>query len=269
MVISVTYILGSTRSGTSALRNALAETKYVGFGEGHLVPILEDIFSDVARHKEKGLGAGVPGNGLHNLKKNVLLRCIVHGYERYLQGELGSACVMDKTPTIVPIRLSPLLNEFHESPKFLHCARRHVDNVQSKVKKFPDRTLEQHCQEWAHCNLKWLEVRDQLSGNFFDFDFYDLSNDPGRISKDIGEYLQLDDVEITKMAEYLRSQRPQSHAKRDLTKYLKLSEMTWTDDEKDAFIRICGPVGKRLGYGFEEYWEQNELSVENKVEQGL
>ena len=37
---TILYILGSTRSGTSALRNAIAGTRYKGFGEGHLVPIL-------------------------------------------------------------------------------------------------------------------------------------------------------------------------------------------------------------------------------------
>ncbi|WP_172332408.1 sulfotransferase [Mangrovicoccus sp. HB161399] len=268
MVISVTYILGSTRSGTSALRNALAETRYVGFGEGHLVPILEDIFSVVKRHREEGLGANVPGNGLHNLKQNVFLRCIVHGYERYLQTELRGTWIMDKTPTIDPIRLSPSLNEFHEDAKFIHCARRHVDNVQSKLKKFPDRNLEQHCQEWAQCNLKWLEVRQKLNGNFFDFDFFELSNSPDKISEGIGQYLELDGVEVEKMAQYLRSQRPQSHAKRDLTKYLKLSEMPWSDREKEAFVRICGPVGKRLGYGFEDYWEQNDEADVNVARQG-
>lgn len=259
---SIAYILGSTRSGTSALRNALAETRYAGFGEGHLVPILNDLIISVRQHREEGLGAQIPGNGLSRLRENVLLRHFFHGYEQYLVSEIDSEWILDKTPTIVPIMMAPELNTFHHNARFIHCSRRHVDNVESKRKKFTDRTLEQHCHEWAQCNLMWLEVKTRLQDNFLEFDFYNLSQDPEDIARRIGSYLDLDENESTAMATYLIGQRPQSHAARDLTRYLKLSEMDWSDDEKEAFVRICGPVGERLGYGMESYWEAADLGVD-------
>lgn len=253
-MVKLTYILGSTRSGTSALRNALSETRYSGYGEGHLTPLLGDILAVVRRHREEGLGAKIPGNGLFMMRENVMLRHMFYGYERYLLAEIGSEWVMDKTPTINPILLAPELNVFHQQVAFLHCARRHVDNVQSKIKKFPDRTLEQHCQEWAACNQAWLQVRDRLQGNYLDFDFYDLATDPQGMGRKIGEYLELDEDEITRLSAYLVSQRPQAAATRDVTKFLTLDETGWSDEEKEAFTRICGPVGNRLGYGLDDYW---------------
>ena len=262
---SIAYILGSTRSGTSALRNALGLTRYSGYGEGHIVPVLNDIINAVRYHRTDGLGARQPGNGLFQMRENVLLRHLFHGYESYLVSQVGSNWVMDKTPTITPIMMAPELNTFHKKARFLHCARRHIDNVQSKLKKFPDRTLEQHCEEWAQCNLMWLQVRDRLGENFIAFDFYDLSQDPeGTIGK-IGRYLALDEEETAQAAAYLTSQRPQAaNASRDLTKYLSLSEIDWTDKEKETFIRICEPVGQRLGYGLEDYWASTETDATAK-----
>ncbi len=253
-MVEFLYILGSTRSGTSALRNGLAETRYAGYGEGHLVPILGDIIRTVRHHKTDGLGADIAGNGLHQLRENVILRHLFHGYEQYMINEVGSRHLMDKTPTIAPILLAPQLNTFHQQPYFLHCARRHLDNVQSKLKKFPDRTLEQHCREWAECNMGWLRSREQLEDNFVDFDFYDLATDPEAIARRIGDYIKLSETDVQAFSAYLISKRPQASADRDLTQFLKLSEIDWTDDEKQAFTDICSPVGERLSYGMEDYY---------------
>lgn len=253
-MIEIVYILGSTRSGTSALRNALAETRFKGYGEGHLAPILVDLIRNVRQHKATGLGAGVEGNGLNRLRENPLLRRMIRGYERYLAEEVQSESILDKTPTIVPIRAAPDLNRFHDKPYFLHCARRHVDNIASKQKKFPDRTLEQHCREWADCNLAWLDVRPQLEGNCLSFDFFDIAVDPEGMAGKIGAYLRLTPAEVAAVGAYLDRQRPQASADRDLTRFLKLSETGWTEAEQERFRAICGPVGERIGYGYDTYF---------------
>ncbi|MEL7125147.1 MAG: sulfotransferase [Pseudomonadota bacterium] len=253
-MIEIVYVLGSTRSGTSALRNGLAETRFAGYGEGHLVPILQDMIRAVRSHKSDGLGAQVEGNGLHQMRENVMLRHLFHGYEQYLATQIKTNSLMDKTPTIAPIQLAPDLDTFHQKPYFIHCARRHLDNVQSKIKKFPDRTLEQHCREWAECNMTWLRVKDRLGSNYLAFDFYDLATDPERIAGQIGTYLELSAEDTAALGAYLVSKRPQAAADRDLTQFLRLSEIDWTDDEKQIFDDICSPVGELLGYGMEDYF---------------
>lgn len=253
----IVYVLGSTRSGTSALRNALALTRFRGYGEGHLVPILSDLIAVVRRHKVGGVGADVDRTGLNLLRENVFLRHLFHGYEIYLAGEIGSPSLIDKTPTIVPIEAAVELNTFHKNPRFIHCARRHVDNVQSKIKKFPREPFNQHCHEWAACNASWLLVRERLGGNFLDLDFYDLATRPAEIGAKIGAYLALDEQDTQKVADYLISQRPQSsEVDRDLTRFLKLTDTGWTEEQKADFVAICGPIGKRLGYGYEDYFER-------------
>lgn len=252
--MQILYILGSTRSGTSALRNAIAQTRFSGYGEGHLVPLLQEIVSTVAKEKAQGIGSDVDGTGLYRLRENVFIRYLFHAYESYLVEDVGSSSIIDKTPTINPILAAPLLNKFHKDAKFIHCARRHVDNIESKRKKFPERTIVQHCVEWVECNEAWMYVRDLLDGNYFDFDFYDLVNNTENLCERLGVYLALTKNEVFSVNEYLGSMRPQGSADRDLAKYIKFDQLDWSDREKDEFLRICGPVGSKMGYGLDEYY---------------
>ena len=255
---TILYILGSTRSGTSALRNAIAETRYKGFGEGHLVPVLTEIIDSVRSNGATGLGADVPGNGLSCLRGDALLRSLFAGYERYLSDFLQSPYIVDKTPTVTPIRAAPDLARFHSNAKFIHCSRRHVDNVQSKLRKFPDNALENHAREWADCHDAWFDARralqDRASG-FLEINFHDMAEDPSGTAARIGRYLELDPGEISAVETYLQSQRPQANQDRDLTRFLKLSELQWSDTDKQRFAEITSKAGGILGYGLESYFD--------------
>lgn len=255
---TILYILGSTRSGTSALRNAIADTRYKGFGEGHLVPVLTEIIDSVRSNSATGLGADVPGNGLSCLRGDDLLRSLFAGYERYLADFLQSPYIVDKTPTVTPIRAAADLARFHSNAKFIHCSRRHVDNVQSKLKKFPDKALENHAREWADCHDAWFEARhvlqDRASG-FLEINFHEMAEDPSGTAARIGRYLELDPREISAVETYLQSQRPQANQDRDLTKFLKLSELQWNETDKQRFVEITSKVGMILGYGLESYYD--------------
>jgi len=254
MKIQLLYILGSTRSGTSALRNAISETRYAGYGEGHLVPMLQGLISVVRHHKHEGVGCDTSGNGLFLMKEHVMIRHLVHAYEMYLRESIGVSTILDKTPTVDPISAAPDLNNFHEAPRFIHCSRRHIDNILSKQKKFPDASFVKQCTEWARCNSAWMDSKTKLSGNYVDFDYFDLVNDTRETCKRIGTYLELDNQEIDAMVNYLVSKRPEGAPGRDLTRFKKLSETPWSDEQREQFQAICGEVGEQLGYGMEEYF---------------
>lgn len=249
----IVYILGSTRSGTSALRNAICRTRYNGYGEGHMEGMLAGIIAAVQQHRP--VNPANQGNARSKMKATKLLRHLFLGYERYLSKEVNSQFMVDKSPSVPAILAAPAMNRYHANAKFIHCARRHVDNVHSKLKKFPSQTFQQSCKTWAKCNSAWLDVREQLDGNYVDFDFHDLANDPEAIVARIAAYLELDQTEAEAMLSYLQSQRPEAKPERDVTRFLKLSEVDWPEADKKEFVRICGPVGEKLGYGMESYFE--------------
>lgn len=254
--MKIAYILGSTRSGTSALRNAIAATRFKGYGEGHLAPVLQALLDNVRALKANGIGTDVQGTGLNQLRVDVLLRHFFHGYERYLSKQFSSEFIVDKTPTVVPIQLAPDLRRYHAQARFIYCARRHVDNIHSKLRKFPDQSLEQHCREWAGCNAAWLDVRDRLEGDSLFIEFHDLTHEPERTAREIGRFLELDPAETDIIAGRLAKDRPEQTTPRDITRFLRLSESEWTAQERDMIRDICGPVGREFGYGFEEYFER-------------
>jgi hypothetical protein len=255
-MVEICYILGTTRSGTSALRNALAETKFKGPGEGHLVPLLEDLLGVVYKQKTSGLGAKSSGNGLFRMSEHEMGVSIFLGYEHYLQKTYGSEFIVDKTPTIEPIKFSSHLNRFHSSAKFIHCARRHIDNIISKCRKFPEVPFEIHCREWTDCSLAWEEKKPQLNGNFIEFDYFDLVNDVIGVSIRVADYLGLSEEERNIFNNYIGVQRPEGSKETELGRVARFSDVEWTDKEKIDFMRICEPRGSQLGYGLDYYFEE-------------
>ncbi|MAU94913.1 sulfotransferase [Marinibacterium profundimaris] len=255
----IVYILGSSRSGTSALRNALARTRYNGYGEGHMQPLLSRLSEEVLAYGATTTAGPRPGNARAGIDREALLRHLFRGYEAYLSEQRRSGYLLDKTPTSRMVAAVPLLNRYHQDAKFIFCARRHVDNVQSKIRKFSGRSFEAQCRVWARCNRSWATVKEELEGNYLAFDFNDLAVRPGAIAARIAAYLELPPEEEAGMAAYLVSERPQAaSATRDPTRFLKFSELDWTEAEKETFVKICGPVGDAMGYGYESYFRETE-----------
>jgi hypothetical protein len=254
-LIRIVYILGTTRSGTSAIRNALATTRYRGYGEGHLVEVLTDTIASVRNVARGSEAAKVQGNGVSALRERVLIRHFFHAYERYLVENLGATFLLDKTPNIHPIAHAPDLLAFHQSAKFIHCARRHVDNLQSKRRKFRATPFANQCLEWAECLRAWEKAKPQLGDAWIEFDHHHLVTDREATCARIAALLDLDAAETQKMVEYLESERPQASAPgAELDRFLKFSEVDWPDEDKDTFLKLCGPEGDRMGYGLETYW---------------
>jgi hypothetical protein len=81
-MVEICYVLGTMRSGTSAVRNALTRTKFKGPGEGHLVPVLADILGVVHKQKNSGLRAKGSGNGLFRMSEHEMATSILLGYEQ-------------------------------------------------------------------------------------------------------------------------------------------------------------------------------------------
>ena len=81
-MVEICYVLGTMRSGTSAVRNALTRTNFKGLGEGHLVPLLADVLGVVHKQKTSGLRAKGSGNGLFRMSEREMSTSIFFGYEQ-------------------------------------------------------------------------------------------------------------------------------------------------------------------------------------------
>ena len=142
------FILGSTRSGTSAIRNALAETRYRGPGEGHTIGLLgslRDTVDTYFRENEPALGHGTL---LKEWRRDEFWNDIVAAYLNQTTRVFPGDYYLDKTPNIIPVIFLDVITSSMPSPHFVFCRRRGIDNILSKRRKWPDTPFVIHCVEW-------------------------------------------------------------------------------------------------------------------------
>src|SRR5260221_13956160 len=98
------FILGSTRSGTSALRNALALTRYNGAGEGHTIGMLGGLSDGIESHfKEYGAALG-EGTMLAEWQRQEFWNQVVLAYLRQMRRVFPGDYHLGKAPHLWPLR---------------------------------------------------------------------------------------------------------------------------------------------------------------------
>lgn len=250
---SIVFVLGSTRSGTSAIRQAIAGTRYRGAGEGHVAGLVSKLHDAVTAyygsHKaalEQGtLLARIPESDWHE-RINLLFRRVI---ERNSPGEF----ILDKTPTIEPLQALQHIEAIWPDAKFAFCRRRGIDNVLSKQRKWPDRPFENHCREWAAVNDLWDEKKKNLHSSSIEVDYFDLLNDVQGVAKRVGMLLALTEDEVGVVANRLRATRAETTSKGP--GFVRFSDTGWSTEQSSVFTRICGPTMERSGYGLSDYWQ--------------
>lgn len=254
MKLDPLFILGTTRSGTSVLQLALlSQTRYSGVGEGHFLPLFTKLFAAVESHYEKNaMATQITGTLLHRIPKeaidNRILAMVKNIYERQFDGEPFT----DKTPTLEAIEAAPLIQQIWPKAKIIYCQRRGLENIASKIRKFPDQKFESACREWVACCRAWAQVRPQLS-SYLELEQYDMLTKPETVVARIHSYLNLTDTESKDMVDYLTNQRPEQTGATENPK--TLATMEWTDSQLAFFKKNCTAEMRKQGYSLDEkYW---------------
>jgi hypothetical protein len=244
------FILGSTRSGTSAIRNALALTRYNGAGEGHTLGLLGVLFDTVETYFHDHQAALSDGTMLAEWRRDEFWNEVVLAYLAQIRRVFPDAYYLDKTPTIVPIQYLDVIESSMPAPFFIFCRRRGIDNVLSKTKKWPQTPFAIHCEEWRDVLDLWDERKQHLSSPWIEIEFDRLRVDPEKAAKQIGAFLSLSAPEVSQVGSSLaegQDPTPKDGA-------VSIDDVGWTDDQKKLFLDICGSTMERCGYGYYSYW---------------
>lgn len=253
---SFVFVLGSTRSGTSAIRHAIAATRYRGTGEGHVTGLAAPLHDAVAAYYgshgaavEQGtLLAKIPESEWHE-QINVVFRSVV---ENHAPGDY----IVDKTPTIEPLYALQHIEAMWPDAKFIFCRRRGIDNIVSKQRKWPAGPFENQCREWTGVNDLWDEKKKGLHASWLEVDFFDLVNDVPGIAARIGKLLALTEEDVAVIKSRLSATRPQNSSS-ESSGFLRFCDTGWSDEQTKLFTGICGPTMERCGYGLSEYWQSD------------
>lgn len=244
------FILGAPRSGTSQmLRLARDVLGYRGGDEGSVwqsVKALDDHFRRVAHGLADADPEGLRGFSLMRLSREK----IVHEYVRSLIGfherEYGAGPLVDKTPGGEMIAAAPILKAHLPSARFIFMKRRGIENVLSQGRRFPSRTFEAACQQWARPMQRWLEVRDTLKPDCIEVDQWELDATPAAVARRVTAFLGRGDP--GEVERYLATHFPEKTQVGRYSEYVSLQNTRWDEQQQQHFCDTCAELMSAFGY---------------------
>jgi hypothetical protein len=249
MAKSPVFIVGSPRSGTSALVKALETVGYRGYKEGNFLPLMRIIDRAVDNHfaifgkpnpnvLTAQIDRGQLKDGIEQIFKQLADRA--HPYPLWF----------DKSGHAEMIPAIPILKQLWPDSVYIFCKRRGVENVASRLKKFPAHDFERHCAGWAKTMAAWRSTRPQLNaGIYLEVDQQDLIRDTEAIAARIAELLKLEPGKLRSLVKIFKSRRPQETTKGSAAQLRSLESIGWSEEQVAIFKRYCGPEMEAYGYG--------------------
>jgi hypothetical protein len=245
---SPVFIVGSPRSGTSILVSALRVVGYGGFNEGNFLPLINILGRAVDRH------LGVTGKSSPNVlaahvDPEFLKRKIEDVIRDMADGLNVGNMWFDKSGNPDMIEAIPRLRLLWPNSVYIFAKRRAIENVISRVKKFPAHNFEQHCASWAINMAAWRKVRAELPPDaYLEVDQFDLIRDTEGISRRITGFLGLPPELSKKILKTFKMHRPQQTSNGSAEQIYSLDSLGWSDDQVAAFKRICSSEMEAFGY---------------------
>jgi hypothetical protein len=135
----------------------------------------------------------------------------------------------------------PALRALWPSAVFLFAKRRGIENIVSRLKKFPHLDFTYHCKDWARNMFTWRQLCDATPGLFYvEIDQWDIASQPDETADTISHFLELSTDEAATIADEFRRDRPQETTPGTASHTLTLAETGWSAVEQDIFQRFCG-----------------------------
>lgn len=245
---SPVFILGSPRSGTSALAAVIGRMGYHGFLEGNFLPLLHytDALVDQYYARFPVTDERVM---LRHVDKRDLKHRLFETYRAIVNDLNPNEPWFDKTPGSVMIEASPIVRELWPGSVFVFAKRRGIENVISRVKKFPGESFENHCAGWAGDMGTWRKIRQQLPpGCFIEVEQRDMIQQPERTARSLCEFLRVDESAVPAVSTLMGSIRPQESSAGSASKTFSLAESGWTMEQTETFLKYCETEMREFGY---------------------
>jgi hypothetical protein len=221
---------------------------YSGFREGNLLGLLRPLhetvdvyFKRFRTENPKVLMSQLRPEGFHD--------AILGIFKQTLDSFNPEAPWVDKTcnsPTILELpRIVPLWPE----SRVIFAKRRGIENVRSRLIKFPARDFTYHCRDWALTMAAWRAAREQLdSTRYVEIDQLDLLLDPAGTAERIASLLSLNADAQDRVANAFITLRSQETAPGTAGRLGSIDDGLWTKSQVEEFQALCGGEMKHFGY---------------------
>lgn len=244
------FVLGATRSGTSAMAYGLiASTKYYGYEEGHLFDVLALLSVTVDRfYAARAIE--------WSTSRNTMIDAVpVELFEAQLDALVASLARqvfpvpywIDKTPNSNMIRLAPRFLNIWPNARFIFMKRRAIEQILSSERKFGDFEFGHCCRQWADVMETWASVRDFLQPRALEIDQMTLARQPETVAKEVASFLQLSDDETARLIQAFAHDRPQRSSD-NIGEVHNYADLHWDTEKRKLFEKVCGPAMDQFGY---------------------
>ena len=253
-------ILGAARSGTSATAQALITSGgYTGFEEGHFLDLLVPLLKATTQFYESRSEEWAAGRSTHlaSVKKSFVEQGLKHIILEAAKLTFPEGRWVDKTPRSSMIAAAPLLRSIWPNAKFIYMRRRAIENLGSRLRKFPNLDFEAHCQEWALSIRNWYAVADTLSGAAMEIDQFYMAMHPAEVASALRRFLGLSEPMTERLAQALTFDQPERTAG-SFGVVADIHSLGWSADQIEMLRAICGPTMRQAGYAESTAYFQRE-----------
>jgi len=250
------FIVGSPRSGTSILVDAMLAAGFHGYREGNFLGLLKTMTDAIETHYRSFFVADTPIM-ISQVPKQRLIRQIRGMFKDLLEEKNLEHPWLDKTGNSEMILLVPDLTEIWPNCRVIFAKRRGIENVMSRMKKFPEANFGYHCRDWARNMAAWRATRARLEDwRYLEVDQKDIAFRPDVVAKQISALLSLSPTQGAAIEEMFRSGRPQETAPGTAERVVALQDTGWPAEQMVHFQTLCGLEMEEFGYTMDVNDEQ-------------
>ena len=245
------FVTGSPRSGTSIFALALRlATKVDSYNEGHFLkiyPLLED---GVDRFYERSARLMIdPGHAITHIEKNTVKNEILEALFKIMNSLHGGEAWVDKSGGIDTLKFLAAAAGAGKKFFVFFMYRRAIENVYSRLEKFPQHGLRYHAQDWTATMRAWREIRPLLpADSFMEVEQRSLVTDPAGVSAAVGASLGWSAEEEARMLQVFQNRKPQQLASDVIGRALSMESTGWSPEDQ-AIFRECVDEEMRM-WGF-------------------
>jgi hypothetical protein len=242
------FIVGSPRSGTSVLVDAAFAAGYSGFREGNFFGLLRPLRDTVDVYFRR-FSTENPKVLVSQLSAETVFDGILGVFKQAVDSWNPQTPWVDKTcnaPTLLEL---PSIVSLWPGSRVIFAKRRAIENIRSRLQKFPARDFTYHCRDWALTMAAWRGARQHLDPSLYlEVDQRDLLLNAPSVAGEIASLLSIDATGQARIEKALVSLRSQETAPGTAERLGSLDDGLWTESQVEEFRALCGEEMEQFGY---------------------
>jgi hypothetical protein len=248
------FIIGGPRTGSSTMCGCLRKCLNIqGYNEGHFLKYLNnyriltnEIYNNLKVHEKSPLVA------IGNIKEDILYNNIRNAFKETYESlfDRNQKYWVDKTPDNNLFLIREIIEMWPESI-FIMIKRRSIENINSRVIKFPEVSFEHHCESWNSIMKFWYDLDKSILSNYIEIDHYDMIFNTEYVSESIIKILPDYSHKKKEITNYLLNNHIESKNGK-VKEIVDISDTNWSEAQKKTHMDICQDTLKLYNYSIDK-----------------